>query len=311
MASKQAPDQVSLGMLALFAVTGLVALAIMVSDYVQSNGTDHRARDWLTAAGRCLAIMAGMGLVYAIIHAAQLGPGVNLRNLVYEYYIVLSIVLAALAVVLYRRLPHPANAPRVWRALAYVVGILIVLIIINAVNINVVRADVVYKQGLRYDQQGAWEGAARLYNEAIQVTPNQDFYYLFRGRALMEQAKQEANAQARDNLLAIAEDSLLTARKLNPFNTDHTANLGRLYRMWATVTTDESVRRAKIDLSLQEYERSVRLSPNNVQLWNEWASVYMAVGDQAQALAKLEHSLALDSQFSQTYLLLGDLHLTN
>ena len=77
------------------------------------------------------------------------------------------------------------------------------------------------------------------------------------------------------------------------------------------MSSDESVRRAKIDLSLQEYERSVELSPNNAQLWDEWASVYMAVGDQAQALAKLEHSLELDSQFTQTYLLLGDLHLTN
>ena len=124
MASKQAPDQVSLGMLALFAVTGLVALAIMVSDYVQSNGTDHRARDWLSSGRPSLAIMAGMGLVYAIIHAAQLGPGVNLRNLVYEYYVVLRIVGAALAIILYRRLPHPANSPRGWRALAYGVGIL-------------------------------------------------------------------------------------------------------------------------------------------------------------------------------------------
>jgi len=310
MASKQAPEQVSLGMLALFTTTGLAALGMLVAQHAQDSGAKRHDGGWLAAAGQSLAIMGGASGLYAIIHAARLAPGVNLPNLVYEYYVVLGLFWVALGIVLVRRLPRPQAAPRVWRVLAYIASLLATLALINVVNANVVRADVLYKQGLRYDQQGAWEGAARLYNEALKIAPRQDFYYLFRGRALMEQAKQERDAKAREELLALAEESLLSARQLNPLNTDHTANLGRLYRTWAEMTNDESTRRAKLELSLQEYEQSVKLSPNNAQLWDEWASVYMAVGDPDQALAKLEHSAELDPQYAQTYLLLGDLHLS-
>jgi len=310
MASKQAPEQVSLGMLALFATTGLAALGMLVAQHAQDSGAKRHDEGWLAAAGQSLAIMGGASGLYAIIHAARLAPGVNLPNLVYEYYVVLGLFWVALGIVLVRRLPRPQAAPRVWRVLAYIASLLATLALINVVNANVVRADVLYKQGLRYDQQGAWEGAARLYNEALKIAPRQDFYYLFRGRALMEQAKQERDAKAREELLALAEESLLSARQLNPLNTDHTANLGRLYRTWAEMTNDESTRRAKLELSLQEYEQSVKLSPNNAQLWDEWASVYMAVGDPDQALAQLEHSAELDPQYAQTYLLLGDLHLS-
>ena len=310
MASRQAPEQVSLGMLALFVVTGLVALGISVPEYSESGAASRERRDWLALTGQALAIMGSMGVLYGIIHAARLGPSVNLPNLTYEYYVALGVVGLALAIILYRRLPRPANSLRGWQLALYLASVLVALVVINAVNINVVRADVLYKQGLRYDQQGSWEGAAGLYGKAIEMTPNQDFYYLFRGRALMEQAKQESDARVRVELLSVAEDSLQTARQLNPLNTDHTANLGRLYRTWAEMASDEADRRAKLDLSLQEYGRAVELSPNNAQLWDEWASVYMAVGDSTEALAKLQRSLELDPQYTQTYLLLGDMHLS-
>ena len=309
MASKQAPGQVSLGMLALFVVTGMVALAMLIAEAVQAGTAGRETGAWPAMAGQSLAIMGGMGLLYGIIHATRLGPGVNLANLTYEYYVAMGMAGLALAVILYRRLPRPASAPHGWKIGAYLATFLVMLVVINAVNINVVRADVLYKQGLRYDQQGSWKGAAELYNEAIQMAPNQDFYYLFEGRALMEQAKQETDAQVRARLLATAEASLQTARRLNPLNTDHTANLARLYRTWAEMSSDESARSEKLNLSLREYAQSVELSPNNAQLWDEWASVYMAIGDSTEALAKLQHSMDLDAKYTQTFLLLGDVHM--
>ncbi len=65
----------------------------------------------------------------------------------------------------------------------------------------------------------------------------------------------------------------------------------------------------------------MQLSPNNVVLWNEWASLALqppaastaGVGglsvDAGQAQARLERSLALDPEFGQTYSLLGDVAL--
>jgi len=309
MASKQAPQQVSLGVLALFAVTGLTALGVVAPEHLVSPAQGQTGRKSLAAVGQFLIIVVATSGLYALIHAASLSL-VNLPNLVYGYYVALGIVGLAVAAILYRAAPHSAAPAQGWRVALYLAGAVVVLVVANAANISTVRADVLYKQGLRYDQQGAWEVAASLYGEAIKMAPNQDFYYLFQGRALMEQAKQENDAPSRERLLGVAEDSLLNAQQLNPLNTDHTANLGRLYRTWAEMSEDAAARRSKLDLSLQEYEHAVKLSPNNAQLWNEWASVYMALGNETEALAKLQRSLELDQRFSQTFLLLGDLHMS-
>ena len=141
--------------------------------------------------------------------------------------------------------------------LAGAVAAVLVIFLVITVNVNLVKADIVYKQGQQFDQQGNWLSSIELYRRALATRKTEDQYMLFLGRALLEQAKQapatgtyqlpeqptlndvlaltpdQVAQMSREELLRAAETVLLDAQNVNPLNTDHTANLARLYRTWA------------------------------------------------------------------------------
>jgi tetratricopeptide (TPR) repeat protein len=232
-------------------------------------------------------------------------------------------------------------------------------LIISRANVQIVQADIFYKQAQAYEDAGAWDGAIVLYDQAARMEPSEDFYYLFLGRALLEYSSQaqpgnaslpvKLSGVATSDLLPLAEQTLFApdgalkaglsrdelirashvilegAQRLNPLNTDHTANLARLFRTWALAQAvapnqspdNQTLRRlvktdpGQIDMSLlneslSQYEHATALSPHNAQLWNEQASVRYIMGDTQGALADVNRSLELDNQYYQTYLLKGD-----
>ena len=97
--------------------------------------------------------------------------------------------------------------------------------------------------------------------------------------------------------------SLLEARRLNPLNTDHTANLARLYRFWGEVG-DPSM----LDKAIEYYRQATEISPNTAHLYDEWSLVYFIKGQYEDALAKLQKSAALDAQYTPTFVYLGDVY---
>ncbi|MCA9920538.1 MAG: hypothetical protein KC445_21435, partial [Anaerolineales bacterium] len=195
-----------------------------------------------------------------------------------------------------------------------------------------VRADVIYKQGQQFDSQRNWLSSVELYRRALAARTTEDHYMLFLGRALLEQAKTVGNEGAypfpenatvddvlalapeqvqgmnRTDLLRAAEAVLREAQRINPLNTDHTANLSRLYRTWADLSSDPAIKQAMLDESIAEYDMAVQLSPNAAHLWNEKGNAHLARGEEDLAEAAYTHSLALDPLFEQTYLLLADFY---
>ena len=155
---------------------------------------------------------------------------------------------------------------------------------------------------------------------------------LFLGRSLLEQAKrapaesplampiemdvpmvlgltaQEVSQMSQADLLRAAETILLEAQRVNPLNTDHTANLARLYRSWADLESDPVEREAALDKSLDYYETAVVLSPNAAHLWNEKGATLTLMGRNDEAEATYLHSLTLDDRFENTYLLLSEFY---
>jgi len=122
---------------------------------------------------------------------------------------------------------------------------------------------------------------------------------------------QQTDPTQRDQLLAEAQSQLQEARKLNPLNTDHTANLARLNRRWAELASDPTVKAQHAQASDKYYSQAVMLSPNNAGLWNEWAALEFQVNnDPTAAQTHLDQSFKIDKQFDQTYLLQGDLYAT-
>jgi tetratricopeptide (TPR) repeat protein len=107
-----------------------------------------------------------------------------------------------------------------------------------------------------------------------------------------------------------AEDTLIRAQEVNPLNTDHTANLARLYRWWAGNSREPDLRQERGKTSSDYYDRALMLSPNNAGLWGELASLYISViPDSETALEKLLIALEVDPVFDGTHAMLGDYYV--
>lgn len=273
---------------------------------------------------------------------------------VFDLFLLLA--LLALAAALWRADPRPrpirtfGATPALPLIIGPIVAGLAVWVIIT-VNIQTVQADTYYKQGLGYEAAGQWESSVVLYREAALLEPKEDYYYLFLGRALLQLSDtapagtsalpedlsnvpagdllglvdRGVRAGHREDVLRAAHAALMAAQRLNPLNTDHTANLARLHRAWAfsdAVEAQALVDSASLRAAVQEnpnavnltrlaraetyYRQATALSPQNAVLWNELATVQFIKNDLAASRASLERSLAVDQRFSPTYLLQGD-----
>ncbi|GIK75404.1 MAG: hypothetical protein BroJett021_43920 [Chloroflexota bacterium] len=335
----------------LMLFTWLVAATVGLAEESLVQRRAPKVSWWLTGFALHAAVVWGAWLVYGLIQAMRLTPvtpppGVTNQEFLnmqlervgghfgFFTFIVLSwIVIAGIIYALpaLRERTLPA-AGRVWGAVGVgAASIALAAFLVYTVNVNLVKADIVYKQGQQFDSQGNWLSSVELYRRALAMRQTEDHYMLFLGRALLEQAKQapatgattlpenltlddvlaltpETVAQlGRNDLLRAAETVLKQAQRVNPLNTDHTANLARLYRTWADLVADDPAAREQwLDASIAMYNTAVTLSPNAAHLWNERGNALLAAGQNDEALTSFEHSLSLDRLFDQTYLLLAD-----
>ncbi len=330
------------------------------------DGAPARHAPVLLLAAIYAAVVIGVFLGYGAVQAGRLNVAGLVPIEIYDRYArhivvfdsVLLLSTGVLAVTLALAGNRPARTARAWfgrwplLSLSAGVGLaaLAFLVIVN-VNLQTVQADTYYKSGLSFESANDWESSVVLYREASSLEPQEDYYYLFLGRALLqlgqftqpgtptlpENLDQIATGDlpslierglrsgTREDILRSAHASLMAARRLNPLNTDHSANLARLHRAWAftdagtaanlndpnslrelLLSDPDLVNRDRLDRSLAYYRQTLSLSPNNAGLWNELATVQFILNDLAGAQATLQRSLDLDQRFSPTYLLLGD-----
>ncbi len=204
-------------------------------------------------------------------------------------------------------LPRPRTLPAAWnwRSLAafplYILTVAGAMMLILGTCVRPVQADIVYKMAFPYDQGRQWELSVELYEEAINLAPRQDFYYIYLGRAQMERAQEESRPARRETYLAQTLETLEHAQALNPLNPDHNANLARFHRAAAEIETALAVQEEHLRAANDYYDQATRIAPQNIILWNEWADLqWYWLHDKAQACRLLEHSLELDPEFEQT-----------
>jgi tetratricopeptide (TPR) repeat protein len=174
-------------------------------------------------------------------------------------------------------------------------------------NLRVIQADIAFKTADLFARPESWPASIAIYNRANALAPNEDYYYLFLGRAYLEYAKTLPDNPEREQLIEQARRDLLKAQEINPLNTDHTANLARLHSLWATFTKDENMRLQRARASEDYFAKALSLSPNSARLWDEWAVLYLNILDQSeQARDRLERALLIDPFYDWTYALLGD-----
>jgi len=316
--------RISYGALVVFVPTWVVGACVFISEMAKNGTFRERESDGVPATVLYLLVSLTVGFGLALVLASRqasllqvqpqtmedvIGIADRVAGLLTCYYGFIILVLVAGGVALFvgtRRQPRQTAHP--WGALALVLLVLAIAIAV-VTNRRPIQADIVYKQADPYDRQGQWQVAIEHYKHAIELAPHEDFYYLYLGRAYLEYASTLEDPAVRDNIMHLTEQTLTDAREINPLNTDHSANLARMFRRWADFASDDQTRLSRLNRSLDNYAIATSLSPHNAILWNEWAILYYyGLGDVAGYERTLERSLEIDSEFDQTWLMCGDVN---
>jgi tetratricopeptide (TPR) repeat protein len=303
-------SRTSYGTLWMFCMTWLVGAIVVLAETERSASSRQTPTWWLSALGIYTAVTLTVLIFGVALHTAHIKPGVDIGNTIVFFYQALAFLGLLVALALTVDTPLPPRLLRVANSWVYAILIVLAVLGIYATNVSVVKADIYYKQGLKLEEDQRLDVAIQLYDRAIKLAPDQDYYYLFLGRALMGKASTATDSEERISWFNKSFQALDKARLLNPLNTDHYANLGRLYRNWADVAATPEERAEKLELAHNYYVQATTLSPHNAQLFNEWATVYLAKGDNEGGLAKINQSLALDPRYAATHLLLGNYYAT-
>ena len=298
--------------------TWLAAGFVLASEHARFEDTSTWGKILLTILGVSLAI----ALVYWLWHAAGLIDLANrpandingvleqvayIESFLTKYYIYLFLLLFALAFLLPVQWPVRMRGTSYLAVAAAPVLLILAFYLAITTNLRVIQADIAFKSGDSFAKPDTWPAAIAVYNHAIELAPSEDFYYLFLGRAYLEHGKTLQDANERDQLIAQAKNDLVKAQKINPLNTDHTANLARLYSLWSSFTSDPQTAATLGETSSDYFSKAVILSPQNARIWDEWAVLYLNVfQDLDEVFDRLTQSLEIDPYYDWTHALMGD-----
>ncbi len=272
-----------------------------------------------------LGVSGGVGLVYWLWHTGTLAGMARFsaasledvltqvgrfEGLIAQFYVYVFLVVFSLGVfmVAHHEVRVASVSPLRSGATALLCG-LVLISLVTTTNLRVVQADVVFKLTEPFSRTGQWPLAIQIYNHANELAPSEDYYYLFLGRAYLEQARTLSDASERNSLIEQAAADLKKAQEINPLNTDHTANLARLYSLWASLETDSARKQELASQSEDYFSKAVTLSPHSARLWSEWALLYLNILNRPEeAAAKLNQALTIDPKYHWSYALLGEYH---
>jgi tetratricopeptide (TPR) repeat protein len=316
----------SYGLLALVLTTWLFGVLLLACESISSFRLpdDEQISAWLKMILAGLGVSFLVALILWLAHASGLAAlsrssastieavmdqVQRSEQILTTYYAGLFLLIFGLAALL--PIQWPISWGR-WRTLSYAVATAVWAVAFGVAaytNLRVIQADIAFKTGDLFARPDSWPAAIRIYDRARDLAPNEDYYYLFLGRAYLEYAKTLQNPDERERLVAQAADDLKQAQRINPLNTDHTANLARLHSLWSGFTNDETVRQQRAIQSDQYFSEAVMLSPNNARLWDEWAVHLLSVlGQSDAAYERLQRALEIDPYYDWTYGLLGDFY---
>ncbi len=315
----------SYGALMIFAITWLMSAVLFISEMGKQGVFRQKRGDGALAATLYLLVSLTVGFGFALVQASRqasllrveaqtlediLGVADYVASFLTAYYWLIFLVLMAGGAMLFlEKKRWPSETAQPWGVIALIVLSVLTGAIAVVTNLTPIQADIVYKQADPYDRSKQWLVAIEHYKHAIELAPKEDFYYLYLGRAYLEYASTLDDPAVQEAVMRETEQVLTRAREINPLNTDHSANLARMYRRWADFASEAEERRSLLQKSSQNYAIATMLSPQNAILWNEWAMLYYySLGDEASYERTLQHSLEIDPEFHQTWLICGDVN---
>ena len=311
-------NTLSFGVFALLVTTWLSANIVFTSE----SKTYMDSKTWWKGFGISSLTSLGFGLFYGLwlsgtlAKLARIAPSTitevfsqskSFEGLLTQYYIFLFILLIGVAIALFLRTPSGKSGLNKITTFLIPILIFLTLWLITTTNLRIIHADISFKMAEPFANSNQWPVAIQLYQRAKSLAPDEDYYYLFLGRAYLEEAKATDDPAKKEQIFLQAESDLKRAQKINPLNPDHTANLARLYSWWALQASDKSTKQERGYISSEYYKEVIKLSPNNARLWNEWAILYLNILDQPEkAYELLNKSLQIDDQYDWTHAIMGD-----
>jgi tetratricopeptide (TPR) repeat protein/O-antigen ligase len=309
---------ISYGVLALILTTWLSSSVILASEIPQK----HLASKWWKSFGAILGISISIALFYgfwlsgSLAKIARMAPQninevliqtASLESLLTQFFAFTTLSILILGFYLPSHWPIRTRNESFWTPILAVIGFIFVIWLSITTNLRIIHADMAFKMAEPFANSRQWAVANVLYRRSIELSPDEDYYYLFLGRGSLENAKTITDPIEQEQAFRTAEADLLRAQLINPLNPDHTANLGRLYSWWALQAPDENARHERGEISDEYYSRVIILSPNNARLWDEWAILQLNVlDDPERAFELLSHSLEIDPMYDWTHALMGD-----
>jgi tetratricopeptide (TPR) repeat protein len=318
-------SRTSYGALMIFALTWVMGGVIFTSEQAKRGDFAKRPSDGWLAFALYLLISLSTGLSFALVQASRqaalmnvqaqtlqdvLGVARHVANFLSSYYWFIVFTLIAGGLILFFKVKEsPREIAQPWGIISLIVLMVLVGAMAKQTNLQPIQADIIYKQADPYDRGKQWLVAIEHYKQAIEMVPREDFYYLYLGRAYLEYASSLQDPAVRETVMQETEETLVKAREINPLNTDHSANLARMYRRWADFASEAERKGVLLRKSSENYELATMLSPQNAILWNEWAMLYYyGLGDFEGFKRTNAHSLDIDDAFDQTWLVRGDVY---
>ena len=306
---------------ALFVIVWLAGLALVCAG--ATRGTPRSGGGWASArVGAAVVYSAaslGGSLLYGLIHGLNLSrwqsvttpdtvvaAGAALADDVAAYVFCLTTVIAALAIALtwwqIEGLPSVRRA-RLW---LYVPSVLVIGGLIWFKNVDVIRADVYFKEAERYRQGGRHEAALVLYEKAHSLDSDEDSRLTVLAAAHHAMANDASiESSRREFARTEGERVALEARRLNPYSAETVSNLGRYY--FGLAIAGDASHRGDAVVFLQ---KALALAPFDPDLYELLARAHYMRGDTQAAIDQLQVSLAVDESYYRSWSLLADYRLT-
>jgi hypothetical protein len=252
-------------------VSATLGVAILLLGFIVFGGLiwSHDERLWadggetlLRYLGTYLVVVLLTLVVYLIGHQALVRPEADITLVV--YWLTLFLVAWLIAVALWMAWPAFDALP--WfgsRAWVYPVLVVVTGVLVNGVGLWWLRADMYFKNGVVAHDAGRYEDSVRWFLRAIDLAPDQDIYHGYTGLDSRLAMAQQSDPTTSTRLFQQAERELQRAMALDPFNPDYPANLGHLYRIWATRLPPGPARTESLRTALAYYAQVEVLSPNN------------------------------------------------
>ena len=194
------------GVLALMLTTWLIGAFLFVSqpDGLAQTEKEWKPQNWIKAIGLAACLSLLIALVFWMWDAAGL---ISLRRanartvedivaqvrisegLLTSFYFQVSLILLGLALFCPSICLREALAVSRSALRSRPGCILLAIVLSSYSNLRIIQADIAFKTGDVFAKPGSWQISIAIYQRANQLAPNEDYYYLFLGRAYLEHAK--------------------------------------------------------------------------------------------------------------------------